>query len=118
MLDFIKQLFSKEKPYTEADSEEFEKGLKETKKAMLLDVRHRHEFDVEKIPNAINLDVMMPTFKEKVANYDPKKTYFVYCQSGRRSAKACRKMAELGFENVINLKGGINQFEGKTIQKG
>lgn len=118
MLDFIKGLFSGgEKPYQEMDSEAFEEALKGTKKAMLIDVRHRHEFDAEKMPNAINLDVMVPTFKEKIANYDPKKTFFVYCQSGRRSAKACKAMASLGFENLINLKGGLNQFEGKTIVK-
>lgn len=117
MLDFIKQLLGKDKPYTDMDAEEFENALKSTKKSMLLDVRHRHEFDAEKIPNAINLDVMMPAFKEKAANYDPKKTYFIYCQSGRRSAKACRTMAKLGFENLVNLQGGINRYEGKTIVK-
>jgi len=117
MLDFIKQLFNKTKNYEELDSEAFLARLKGTKKAMILDVRHKHEFDVEKIPNAINLDVRMPNFKEKVGNYDPKKTYFIYCQAGKRGAKACGIMAELGFENLINLAGGLNRFEGKTIQK-
>ena len=117
MLDFLKNLLSKEKAYQEMGAEEFEKALKTTKKAMLLDVRHKHEFDAEKIPNAINLDVRMPNFKDKIANYDPKKTYFVYCQSGKRSAKACTEMSKLGFEKVINLVGGINQYEGKVIIK-
>lgn len=117
MLDFLKNLFNKEKAYQEMDAEEFEQALKTAKKSMLLDVRHKHEFDAEKIPNAINLDVRMPNFKDKVANYDPKKTYFVYCQAGSRSAKACKAMSDLGFEKVINLRGGINQYEGKVIVK-
>jgi rhodanese-related sulfurtransferase len=63
----------------------------------------------------MNYDVMRPDFKQRVANLDPAKTYFVYCQSGRRSAKACRIMTELGFQKVVNLKGGIVAYEGKTV---
>lgn len=32
------------------------------------------------------------------------------CRSGGRSAKACEILEEQGFENVANLKGGINQW--------
>lgn len=32
------------------------------------------------------------------------------CRSGGRSAKACKLLEKEGFENVKNLKGGINQW--------
>lgn len=32
------------------------------------------------------------------------------CRSGGRSAKACEMLEKEGFENVKNLKGGINQW--------
>lgn len=32
------------------------------------------------------------------------------CRSGARSAKACELLEKEGFENVKNLKGGINQW--------
>lgn len=116
MLDFIKNLFGGGNDnFDSLSSEEFDAAMKEAGKKMILDVRHKHEFDGEKIRNAVNLDVMLPNFKERVQNLDPNKTYFVYCQSGRRSARACRIMAEHGFENLVNLKGGIVQYEGRTV---
>ena len=117
MLNFIKNLLggSSETTFANLNSEDFTSKLKETKKFMILDVRHKHEFDVEKIPNAVNMDVMMPNFKDKMEHYDRSKTYFIYCQSGRRSVKACKALAKMGFENLVNLKGGMNQFVGKTV---
>lgn len=115
MLDFIKNLFSKSAKYNKLSSEEFENALKKSKKIMILDVRHRHEFDAEKIHNAVNMDVRMPNFKEKMAHYDKSKSYYVYCQSGSRSSKACRYLDELGFENINNLQGGLNKYEGRTV---
>lgn len=32
------------------------------------------------------------------------------CRSGARSAKACELLEKEGFENVANLKGGINKW--------
>ena len=37
---------------------------------------------------------------------DKKKSYFVYCRSGKRSYSACEIMKELGFTNLYNLESG------------
>jgi rhodanese-related sulfurtransferase len=97
MLDFIKNIFSKPANYTKLSSEEFEKALITAKKHIILDVRHKHEFDAEKIHNALNMDIRMPTFKDKMKHYDTKKAYYVYCQSGARSTKACRALEAISF---------------------
>ena len=116
MLNLLKKLLGgAPDKFDTLSSEEFDQAIQVAGKKMILDVRHKHEYDQEKLRNSVNMDVRLPNFKEKVSNLDPKKSYFVYCQSGRRSAKACRILSEKGFEKVYNLKGGIVAYEGKTI---
>jgi len=115
MLDFIKNLFGGEKNYTTLEPEEFQKMIRETSKSMIIDVRSRNEFDDEKIPHAMNIDIMNPNFNKKFSKFDKEKTYFMYCQKGGRSARACKRLAKLGFEKVYNLKGGINNYTGRTV---
>ena len=115
MLDFIKQLFGGEKGYENLNDDDFRIKFKETKKKVLLDVRSKAEFDNEKIPNALNYDIRNPSFKDKAKHLDKDKTIFIYCQAGVRSARACRKMKKMGFENLVNLKGGIVKYSGRTV---
>lgn len=74
---------------------------------VVLDVRAIHEFDSGHIKGAKQIDYLSSEFKGKVLELDPKMTYLVYCRSGRRSADACTIMADLGFEHLYNLEGGI-----------
>jgi len=117
MFGFLKNLFGggSEGGFQTIDSEEFDQKLKEAKKKVILDVRSKHEFDEMKIPNALNIDILNPNFETRVGNLDKGKSYFVYCQSGRRSTRACKKMSKLGFEQVYNLKGGIANYEGRVV---
>lgn len=115
MLDFIKQLFGGEKGYENLNDEEFRIKFKETKKTVLLDVRSKAEFDSEKIPNSLNYDIRSPNFKDKAIHLDKNKTIFIYCQTGMRSGRACRAMKKMGFENLVNLKGGIVRYSGRTV---
>ncbi|WP_346822904.1 rhodanese-like domain-containing protein [Rapidithrix thailandica] len=115
MLGFLKNMFGGPQGYTTLEDEEFQEALKTTDRKMIIDVRSRHEFVDYKLSNALNLDIMHPDFKDKISHYDKDKTYFVYCQSGKRSAKACKIMVSQGFEKVYNLKGGINNWTGRTV---
>jgi rhodanese-related sulfurtransferase len=99
--------------YENLYSHEFERRLNENPDAMLLDVRTVAEFQSERIPNAINMDVMESDFLEKIGELDKTKTYFVYCRSGGRSGHACGVMSSEGFM-VFNLAGGISNWRGKT----
>ncbi|WP_020527972.1 rhodanese-like domain-containing protein [Flexithrix dorotheae] len=114
MFGIFENLFGK-KLYNTLSSEEFEAAVKVNKGIVILDVRSKSEFDRDKIPNALNIDIMNPNFKNRVANLDDKKTFYVYCQRGGRSARACRILTKLGFENVNNLKGGLANYSGKII---
>ena len=100
--------------YENLDSRVFEQKLNEHSNAVLLDVRTPAEFQRERIPNAINIDVLASGFLKQIATLDKTKTYFVYCRSGGRSAQACSVMASEGLI-VYNLSGGISNWGGDTI---
>ncbi|WP_281542213.1 rhodanese-like domain-containing protein [Maribacter aestuarii] len=75
----------------------------------LIDVRTYYEYDKEHINGAINIDWFQPSqFNRAIRKIDKERPVYVYCRTGNRSQKAARKIAELGFVRVFDLKGGIN----------
>lgn len=74
---------------------------------IVLDVRTPEEFSAEHLQNAININYYDSTFQTQLGNLDKSKTYLVYCRSGHRSSEAMDAMEQMGFENVLNLEGGI-----------
>ena len=98
--------------YENLYSHEFERKLNENPDAILLDVRTDAEFQSERIPNAMNIDIMDSGFLEKIGELDKTKTYFVYCRSGGRSGRACSLMSSEGL-TAFNLAGGISNWQGK-----
>lgn len=100
---------------------EFESGI--TKDSIqILDVRTPGEYGSGHIKGAMLADWNnKEEFKRRVSFIDKNKPVYVYCLSGGRSAAAAKKMRAEGFENVFELKGGINAWkadskplEGKT----
>lgn len=93
------------------------KNLAETNKSnsdfVILDVRTKDEFDAGHIENAINLDVMLPDFTDKLNAFNKNKVYLVHCQRGARSARAVEIMKSLGFENIYNMEQGFGEWESK-----
>lgn len=78
---------------------------------VLLDVRTPEEFQEGNIPNAVNIDFNSEEFDSLIQDLDREKTYYVYCHSGNRSTKACSKLEEAGFKNVVNLKDGYSEYK-------
>ena len=74
---------------------------------VILDVRKADEFVEGHIKGAILLDQFQSDFVEQAQAKLPKdKTIAIYCRSGRRSANAAGKLADIGYK-CVNLKGGI-----------
>jgi len=73
---------------------------------LIIDVRTPEEFSEGYIENAININFYDDNFINQFANYNKEEPIFVYCRSGGRSGKASKKLLELGFKNVYDLKGG------------
>ena len=84
---------------------------------VVLDVRTVAEFTEGHIKGAILIDQGQSDFVEKVkATLPVDKKIALYCRSGRRSANAAGKLADIGFK-CVNLKGGIIAWKdaGKPI---
>ena len=74
---------------------------------VILDVRKADEFAEGHIKGAVLIDQFQSDFMEQAkAKLPMDKTIAIYCRSGRRSANAAGKLADIGYK-CVNLKGGI-----------
>lgn len=94
-------------------SMEFDQSIN-ANSAVILDVRTPDEFTSGHINNAVNIDFYAADFKTKLDALDKSKPYAVYCRSGNRSAQAVTIMKQLGFKNIVELKGGIAAYTNKS----
>ncbi len=79
----------------------------------LIDVRTEGEYKEGHIPGAIQMDVLQEAqFLQQIQALDPKKSYVLYCRSGRRSKQAMDLMQKQGFQKVVHLEGGIESWKG------
>jgi thioredoxin len=92
------------------NADDFEKMLKQTPGANLVDVRTPDEYQGGHIPGAVNIDYQNPNFIERVSRLDKSKPVFVYCLSGGRSAGAAEQLKSAGFTQIYNLQGGFLQW--------
>jgi len=74
---------------------------------IIIDVRTPAEYEAGHIKGSQNIDSSSPTFRQDIDTLDKTKQYSVYCRSGNRSGQALKLMESLGFEDVIDLGGGI-----------
>jgi molybdopterin/thiamine biosynthesis adenylyltransferase/rhodanese-related sulfurtransferase len=75
---------------------------------LLIDVREEWEIPTIKKWNPLNIP--LNTLKENLVKIDKQKKKVVFCQSGGRSAKAIAYLQEQGFNNLINLTGGVGSY--------
>lgn len=81
----------------------------QTHNFIVLDVRTSVEHDSKRIPGVYNLPLdELADHAEMLKTYDK---VYIHCQSGNRSSKACQKLKDLGLTNVVDVAGGINQWE-------
>lgn len=119
MLDFLKNLFGgggAAASYANLSPNEFGAKIAENTAAVILDVRTPNEFSGGHLPKAINANVMGSDLTTKTAKLDKSKPLFVYCQSGGRSARACKMLSDMGFTDIYNMSGGISSWKGRTVR--
>jgi rhodanese-related sulfurtransferase len=100
------------------DAAEFDKDIQQPD-VQVFDVRTAGEFSTGHLPHALQADyTKKEEFKDRVQYLDRKKTVYIYCLSGGRSAAAAKWMRENGFANVVELEGGINAWKraGKQLE--
>lgn len=99
--------------YNTVDSGELEHVIRSNGKAVtLVDVRTEGEHFSGHIPNSLNINLMSPSFVDRLSKLDKDQAYYVYCASGNRSKTACSQMVQMGFSNVNNLRMGMMGWAG------
>jgi rhodanese-related sulfurtransferase len=98
------------------------KALLEENHVLVIDNRTETEFEVLKSPRLnevtslhgnrliyLKEDDPKDNFKDLLLNDENK--IVVICRSGHRSSKLCRRLVQMGYQNVYNLKGGMINWE-------
>lgn len=83
-------------------------GLQEMQargEVVMIDVRTEAEFAQGAIQGAKHLPLhLLPMMADQLESEKP---VVMICRSGARSAQACAFLAQRGFNNVYNLRGGV-----------
>ena len=79
--------------------------------ALILDVREPSEYEQGAIPGAIHIPrgQLEGSIEGKIPDHSAK--ILVHCASGVRSAFAAKTLEELGYEDVVSVAGGFNQWK-------
>ena len=80
---------------------------------LVLDVRTPGEYLAHRIDGATLLPVQ--ELQMRVQELDPDRRYLVVCEHGVRSVAACGYLAELGFEALSNLQGGMAHWSAQGL---
>ena len=95
------------KEVKEITPKELEKRLNKNE-IQLIDVREWNEYNYCRIEGAEV--ITMTNIYSAVINPEEGKDMVVYCHTGVRSYHAAQILMERGFENVYNLRGGIDAY--------
>ena len=86
----------------------------DAEKAILLDVRTEDEFSLGSIPGAINIP--LDDLRDRLNELPLDKQIIVFCAIGLRGYLALNILLQRGFENSVNLSGGLKTFEAATYK--
>lgn len=73
----------------------------------LVDVRNPNEFELANIGGTL---IPLPELESRFNEIPNDKKIYCLCHHGMRSAYACQFLASQGFENVVNISGGIDAW--------
>ena len=89
----------------EIDACELQEKMSQSESFLLLDIRSAGELVQGVLPDAEHLPMhLIPTRMNELPR---DRDVVLYCHSGARSYHACVFLAQQGYDNVINLRGGI-----------
>lgn len=90
----------------EIDSQQLAQWMgDESKKFRIIDVREPMEIAQGSIPRAEPMP--MSVLGSRLGEIDQQEEVVFICRSGARSGQVCAYLAQHGFENVYNLRGGV-----------
>ena len=105
------------KNITDIDTKTFSEKITAAPNAQIIDVRTPQEFASGHIDNAVNIDWLSDNFVANTQKLDKTKPVFLYCKTSNRSTQAAKKLEELGFTTIYNMKGGLLQWDAEGLSK-
>jgi FtsP/CotA-like multicopper oxidase with cupredoxin domain len=97
---------------TKAEIREIDPGDAETRlsDATFLDIRELEEFEQGMIPGAVFIPRghLESQAENKLPRHDA--PIVIYCAGGNRSAFAAKTLEDLGYTDVVSMKGGFNRW--------
>lgn len=72
----------------------------------ILDVREPHEYDIANLNGILIPLQQLPHRLDEIEDHREEQVV-VYCRSGARSAQAVQYLQAMGFDQAVNLKGGV-----------
>ncbi len=96
------------------DAAQTERMLQADASIQLVDLRTPGELQATgKIAGAIPINYNSPDFKSQMAQLDKEKPVIIYCASGGRSGRARPQLEAMGFKQVYEYAGGMNDWLAK-----
>lgn len=96
--------------YSKLTPAEYATVLKDSSNYYLIDVRTAKEYKRSHLEGAVNFSYLNFHIGRDVDSLDRNKLVLVYCQTCHRSPLAARKMKNMGFRKVYDLKGGYQKW--------
>lgn len=89
--------------------------IKENSNIQLLDVRTPSEYEKGHVDGAINANINNDDFKNQISSLAKDKPVIVYCLSGPRANAAAKQLRNAGFNNVVEMPGGMMEWRAKNL---
>ncbi|MDF2904218.1 MAG: rhodanese protein [Bacillus sp. (in: firmicutes)] len=83
-------------------------------KVVFIDVREPDEFAAGHIDGMTN--VPLSTLSEDTIDFGKDSEVVIICRSGNRSMKAAEALQGFGYKKLVNVQGGMNDWNGEIIQ--
>ena len=103
------------KTVPEVAPDEVRKRLADGAKPVLLDVREQEEFRQGYLPGAVSMPRGFLEMRVEETVPDKGAPIVAYCASGTRSLLAGRILKELGYTNVVSMRGGFGGWKNKGL---
>lgn len=88
----------------EISVQELSEILEKDPSTALIDVREQEEFDEVNLAGTL---IPMSEIQDRYAEIPKEGTVYLYCRSGRRSRTAIEFLKSKGYQNCMNVTGGI-----------
>ena len=99
----------------EVSPDEVKRRLDRGERPVLLDVREREEFRQGIVPGAISMPRGFLEMRVEEAVPEKSTPIVAYCAGGTRSLLAGRDLKELGYTNVVSMRGGFTGWKNQGL---